>query len=124
MVVDDDADTLDMLSFAIDFLGGEAITASSAAEAYGLIADWKPMIVFSDINMPGEDGYSLIRSIKASTAENVAAIPFVALTAMARPEDSEKALSAGFVRHMPKPVDLEKVVNTILEFCVKTDAAV
>ncbi|MEJ7847530.1 MAG: response regulator [Pyrinomonadaceae bacterium] len=119
MVVDDDADTLDMLSFAIDLLGGEAITASSAAEAYGVIADWKPMIVFSDINMPGEDGYSLIRSIKASETENIAAIPFVALTALARPEDSERALSAGFVRHMPKPVDLEKVVNTILEFCVK-----
>ncbi len=122
MVVDDDADTLDMLSFAINLLGGEAITASSAAEAYGLIAEWKPMIVFSDINMPGEDGYSLIRSIQASKAGNVADIPFVALTAMARDEDSERALSAGFVRHMPKPVDLENVVKAILEFSVKTEA--
>lgn len=124
MIVDDDADTLDMLSFAIDLLGGEAKTANSAAQAYGLIADWKPMIVFSDINMPGEDGYSLIRSIKASSAENIAEIPFVALTAMARPEDNDKALSAGFVLHMPKPVDLEKVVQAIIEFCVKTDVPV
>ena len=123
MVVDDDADTLDMLSFAIDLLGGEAKTAGSAAEAYGLISDWKPMIVFSDINMPGEDGYSLIRSIKASATENIAAIPFVALTAMARPEDSDRALSAGFVLHMPKPVDLERVVKAILEFGMKAESA-
>jgi len=77
------------------------------------LREWRPDILLTDINMPGEDGYSLIRKLRALKPEHGANIPAIALTAMARAEDSESALSAGFQIHLAKPVDIDELAEAI-----------
>ena len=118
LVVDDDADTCEMLTFALNLLGAEAQATKSVAEAFASIADWKPDVLLTDINMPGEDGYSLIAKLRASNGRD-ANIPAIALTALARPEDSEAALSAGFQLHLSKPVNIEELAEAISNLAKK-----
>ncbi len=120
LIVDDDEDTCEMLSFALNLLGAEAQASNSVSEAFVSIADWQPDVLLTDINMPGEDGYSLINKLRSSTPENGANIPAIALTALARPEDSEQALSAGFQLHLSKPVDIDELASAIAVLTKKT----
>jgi signal transduction histidine kinase/DNA-binding response OmpR family regulator len=113
LIVDDDVDTCEMLTFALNLLGAEAQASKSVSEAFVSIDEWLPDILLTDINMPGEDGYSLINKLRALTPEKGANIPAIALTALARPEDSEHALSAGFQLHLAKPVDIEELAEAI-----------
>jgi signal transduction histidine kinase/DNA-binding response OmpR family regulator len=113
LIVDDDKDTCEMLTLALNLLGAEAQASKSVSEAFVSIADWHPDVVLTDINMPVEDGYSLITKLRALAPENGADIPAIALTAMARPEDSEHALSAGFQLHLAKPVDIDELAEAI-----------
>lgn len=113
LVVDDDHDTCEMLTFVLNQWGAETQAKMSVAEALKAFESWQPDILLSDISMPGEDGYSLINKIRTSGAAEKANIPAVALTALARPEDSEKALSAGYQMHVAKPIDTEKLVDVI-----------
>ena len=94
--------------------GAEVRTSSSVADAMKSLHEWRPDLLLTDINMPGEDGYSLIRKIRALAPEQGANIPAIALTAMARTEDSELALSSGFQMHIPKPVDIEELAEAIV----------
>jgi CheY-like chemotaxis protein len=71
--------------------------------------------------MPGEDGYSLITQIRASDDEQKSRLPAIALTAMARPEDGDKASSAGFQMHIPKPVEIEELVRAIVGLADNTE---
>jgi len=119
LIVDDDADTCEMLTFALNLLGAEAQASMSVSEAFVSIADWKPDILLTDINMPGEDGYSLINKLRTSTPKKGANIPAIALTALARPEDTEQALSAGFQLHLSKPVDIEELAEAIVNLAKK-----
>jgi signal transduction histidine kinase/DNA-binding response OmpR family regulator len=112
LIVDDDSDTCEMLTFALNLLGAETHTSTSASEAFASIADWQPDVLLSDINMPDEDGYTLLNRLRTSS-ENGAHIPAIALTALARPEDSEQAISAGFQLHLSKPVDIEELAEAI-----------
>jgi signal transduction histidine kinase/response regulator RpfG family c-di-GMP phosphodiesterase len=121
LVVDDDTDAREMLIFAFSRLGAEMVGASSAAEALALLDSDQPHVLLADINMPGEDGYSLIAKLRSSTPENGANIPAIALTAMARSEDIEKALAAGFQLHFAKPLDIDVLAQTISNM-VKADA--
>ena len=114
-IVDDDTDACNLLRFTLEMSGAEVKTSSSVADALRSWSEWRPDILLTDINMPGEDGYSLIRKIRALPPDQGADIPAIALTAMAREEDSESALSAGFQMHLPKPVDLEEMTSAILE---------
>ena len=75
---------------------------------------WWPDVLLSDIGMPGEDGYSLIRRVRAQEARHGRAIAAVALTAYARAEDRRKALSAGFQMHVPKPIDGEDLIAVMV----------
>jgi hypothetical protein len=121
LIVDDDADTCEMLTFALNLLGAEAQSSNSASEAFHSISDWKPDILLTDINMPGEDGYSLINKLRTSaTGSGAVAIPAIALTALARPEDSEQALSAGFQLHLAKPVDIDELAEAIVSLAKKS----
>jgi CheY-like chemotaxis protein len=79
--------------------------ASSASEALEAIATAPPDILISDIGMPGEDGYSLIKKVRALSPQKGGRIPAVALTAYARAEDRIKSLASGFQMHTPKPVE-------------------
>ena len=120
LIVDDDEDTCEMLSFALNLLGAEAHASNSVSEAFVSIAGWQPDVLLTDINMPGEDGYSLINRLRSSTPEKGSNIPAIALTALARPEDSEQALSAGFQLHLSKPVDIDELASAIAVLTKKT----
>ena len=119
LIVDDDADTCEMLTFALNQWGAQARASGSVTEAFTSIDEWRPDVLLTDINMPGEDGYSLINRLRSLTPEKGANIPAIALTAMARPEDSEQALSAGFQLHLAKPVDIEELAEAIANLTKK-----
>jgi CheY-like chemotaxis protein len=78
-----------------------------------MFQEWRPDVVIADIEMPGEDGLSLIRRIRALETTAGARVPAVALTAYGRAEDRMRTLSAGFSMHVPKPVDPAELVTVV-----------
>ena len=86
---------------------------SSTQEAMELIRSWKPHVLISDIGMPGNDGYSLIRQVRALPADRGGTVPAAALTAYARSEDRVKALAAGYQTHVTKPVDPSELIAVV-----------
>ncbi len=109
LVVDDEPDTRDMLQAGLGQCGAEVTAAASAAEALAAIEKHAPDLVISDIGMPGEDGYELMRRVRALPAEAGGRVPAIALTAYARVEDRMHALRAGYQMHVPKPVELAEL---------------
>jgi CheY-like chemotaxis protein len=105
LVVDDDIDGLELTEAILARAGAEVRTARTADAALALVREWRPDVVVSDIEMPGEDGYSLLRRLRALPPDAGGATPAIALTAYGRPEDRERCLAAGFAMHVPKPVD-------------------
>jgi signal transduction histidine kinase/ActR/RegA family two-component response regulator len=105
LVVDDDQDSLDLLEHTLTRAGATVVTASSAADALGAIERQVPDVLVSDIEMPGEDGYALIRRIRVLPASRGGLVPAAALTAYARSEDRVTALKMGYQIHLAKPVD-------------------
>jgi CheY-like chemotaxis protein len=87
--------------------------ARSAREAFKLLQALHPDIMVSDIGMPFEDGYELIRKVRALPEVNGGRVPAVALSAYARPEDRMKALRAGYQMHVAKPVQLNELVSIV-----------
>jgi signal transduction histidine kinase/ActR/RegA family two-component response regulator len=113
LVVDDEADARDVVSSALTGYRADVRAAASAREALQVFRSWRPDVLVADIGMPVEDGYSLIRSVRALPADAGGAVPAAALTAYARPEDRARALAAGYEEHVAKPVtplDLALVV--------------
>jgi PAS domain S-box-containing protein len=111
LAVDDDEDSRTLLSVILSKCGANVITCGSADEAIRALRSFRPDIVISDIGMPGEDGYALIRRIRSEHGGKK--IPAVALTAFARVEDRMKALSAGFNMHVPKPVEPAELITVV-----------
>jgi CheY-like chemotaxis protein len=105
LVVDDERDAREIVSIILGEAGAEIATASSTREALNTIERWKPNVLISDIGMPGESGYDLIRKVRALPAEKGGQTPAIALTAYARTQDRLKILSAGFQMHVPKPIE-------------------
>jgi len=105
LVVDDEPDALDVTSEILSRAGATVRGCRSASEALAMVADWRPDVLLSDIEMPGEDGYALIRKVRALEPELGGKVPAVALTAYGRPQDRMLALTAGYSMHVPKPVD-------------------
>ncbi|MCA1643726.1 MAG: response regulator [Acidobacteria bacterium] len=106
LVVDDEADTRDWIAAVLRRNGAAVRSCASAAEALRLLEAWEPDALVSDIGMPREDGYSLIKKVRKSGAGS--RVPAVALTAYASGEDRERALAAGFQEHLVKPVSRPK----------------
>ena len=113
LVVDDEADTRELIREVLRECGSEVITSGSAAEALVALEQHKPDILISDLGMPDEDGYSLISKIRALPSERGGQIPAAALTAYARAEDRMRVLRSGFQFHLPKPVDSAELVTVI-----------
>jgi PAS domain S-box/PAS domain S-box len=113
LVVDDDRDTLEMVTAVLTEYGATVQGAASAAEAIDTLQWYRPDVLVSDLAMPDEDGYSLIRKVRASEAESGQQIPAVALTALARVDDRMRALSAGFNMFVPKPVEPDELIAAI-----------
>ena len=117
LVVEDDDDARDLLRRALEDSQVEVQTASSAAQAIQLVRMYRPDVLVSDIGMPGEDGYELIRMVRELSPEEGSEVPAIALTAYARPEDRTRVLAAGYQLHLSKPVDPSKVVVGIASLC-------
>jgi PAS domain S-box-containing protein len=109
LVVDDDPDSLELVTETLRSFGAEVTAATSAADA--LEAGGRFDVIVSDIGMPGMDGYSFMRSIRSR--DTGADVPAIALTAYARDVDAERALRAGFQEHFAKPIDTQKLVDAV-----------
>ena len=120
LVVDDEADARDLLTTILGQYGVEVTTVATASEVLEALPRLKPSLLVSDIGMPGEDGYALIRKVRALDAEQGGEIPAVALTAYARAEDRIRALASGFQLHMPKPVNPEELVAVLANLAGRT----
>ena len=105
LVVDDDAETREVLKVALGFEGARVTTAPSVADAVAAIEARWPDVLVSDIGMPGEDGYDLIRRVRRLEAVRGRHIPAIALTAYAAAEDRRRTLQAGYDSHVAKPVE-------------------
>jgi PAS domain S-box-containing protein len=118
MVVDDEKDSRDLLEDVLSLCEAEVLAVASASEALEKIPEFNPEVIISDIGMPEQDGYELIKEIrKREKAQNLKRVPAIALTAYARVEDRMKALSSGFQMHVPKPVEpaeLAAVVSSLI----------
>ncbi len=113
LLVDDDPDTLDLLSEALKQQRAIVTAVGSAQAALEAIKKAKPDIVVSDIAMPGQDGYQLLERIKAMNADGSAPIPALAITAYAKHEDREAALSSGYQDYLAKPIELSELVTAV-----------
>jgi PAS domain S-box-containing protein len=113
LVVDDEADTRELLKTALGNCGAEVTIAGSVPEALAAIEEARPQVLISDIGMAGEDGYDLIKRVRALTAAQGGKIPAIALTAYARTEDRLRALRSGYQMHVPKPVELTELIAVV-----------
>jgi CheY-like chemotaxis protein len=114
LVVDDEADARELLVTVLEQFGAVPRAAGSVAEAVKVLREFRADVLVSDIGMPGEDGYVLLRRLRALEAERGSpGIPAVALTAYARGEDRRRALLAGFRMHVPKPVEPAELAEAI-----------
>lgn len=115
LLVEDDLDTLDLLSAALKHQRATVTAVTSAAEALASIRTSRPDIVVSDIAMPGEDGYQLIEKIQAMGCDSDRHIPVIAITAYAKEEDRERAISSGFLSYLAKPIELSELVSVLAD---------
>ncbi len=105
VLVDDEPDAREILSTILREAGAEVVAAAGSQAGLELVIQWKPDVLISDIGMPGEDGYELIRRVRALSSDQGGQVPAIALTAFARTQDRLKVLSAGYQTHVPKPVE-------------------
>jgi signal transduction histidine kinase len=113
LVLDDEADTRELLTTALEQCGARVTAVSSVPEVLEALDRETFHVLVSDIGVPGEDGYSMIRKVRARGADRGGNLPAAALTAYARTEDRVRALSSGFQMHLSKPIDPSELVATI-----------
>jgi Signal transduction histidine kinase len=120
LIVDDESETRELLVEVLSRCGAEVRASSSAHDALEALQTWKADVLISDIGMPGEDGYELIRKVRKMDPDQNGCIPAVALTAYARGEDRIRALSAGFQMHVSKPVEPAELAAVVASFAWQT----
>ncbi len=113
LVVDDETDSRRVVVRLLTRAGAQVKEADSASLVTGILAEWPADVLISDIAMPGEDGYSLIRRLRASPDAAWRTLPAMALTAFAREEDQAKALDAGFHLHLAKPFEPAALLSAV-----------
>ena len=113
LVVDDDDESRQVMAVHLENHHARVLTAASAAEALEVVQREHVDVLLADVGMPGEDGYALIRKLRALQVPGAATIPAAAVTAFARSEDRQRALQAGFTLHVAKPVDARSLVNAV-----------
>ena len=113
LAVDDDPDSLEMLTSLLRSQSATVVGATSAVEALEVLQKEAPNVVVSDIAMPDHDGYWLMEQLRRLAEEGGPAVPCVALTAFANATVRERALSTGFVAHLSKPFDPDQLVHTL-----------
>jgi CheY-like chemotaxis protein len=113
LLVEDDTDSSDMLVTALTYHGATVTAALSASEGLEKLREVGPDILISDVGLPIEDGYDLIRKVRGLPAHEGGATPAIALTGYVSQQDRSTAISAGFQEHIPKPVDVDNLVDLI-----------
>ena len=121
--VDDDSDSRELVKRVLSEHGADVWTAGSSDEARSVFSEVRPDVLVSDIGMPGEDGYKLIRSIRALPDDQGGKTPAAAVTALSRVEDRKRALLAGFHTHVAKPVEPAELVAVVASLAGRTGRA-
>lgn len=113
LVVDDEVDSREFIAMVLKECQAEVTAVTSVPEALQMLIQWQPDVLVSDIGMPGEDGYSLIRQVRSLPSDKGGNIPAAALTAYAGVEDRVRAIQAGFQLHLPKPIEPEELATVV-----------
>jgi len=113
LVVEDHADSRELLVFLLECLGTTVWAADTASEGLELLRRHRPDVVISDIGLPDEDGISLMRRVRSLSASEGGTTPAIALTALTTHQDRARILNAGFNEHLAKPVDTERLVKAV-----------
>ena len=113
LVVDDDADSRELMHRLLQERHAEVVLAQSGIEAMQIFDEYPPTVLVSDIGMPGMDGYELIRHIRSKPSANGGTVPALAVTAFARSDDRRKAMVAGYDMHVSKPIDPAELLAII-----------
>lgn len=113
LLVEDDADSREMLSAFLETHGINVSAVKSANEAIEQVSNFQPEVLISDVGLPERDGYDLVHDLRQLPATAGGAIPAIALTGYASLQDREKAISAGFQEHLSKPVDVDDLIHVI-----------
>ncbi len=122
LVVDDEPDSRDMVATVLELAGAEALVAGTAAEGLAILTRERPDVLLSDLEMPGEDGYALIRRVRALGPESGGLTPAAALTAYAGAEHRMRTLLAGFQLHVAKPVQPAELAAVVASLGSRTYA--
>jgi CheY-like chemotaxis protein len=113
LIVDDDEESRNVVTAYLETHDATVLTAVSAADALAVLQQQHVDVLLADVAMPGEDGYSLLRKVRALRDCRASGIPAAALTAFAREEDRLQALHAGFQMHLTKPIDARSLVAAV-----------
>jgi CheY-like chemotaxis protein len=113
LIVDDEPDVRELMVAALEQSGATVTSVGSAADALTVLSKADVDVLLADIAMPGQDGYELIKATRALPSSRAARVPAAAVTACARDDERQRALAAGFQRHVPKPVQPETLVRTV-----------
>jgi CheY-like chemotaxis protein len=120
VVVDDDRDSRDLICEVLRGAGATVFAAASAGQALGTLVVEHPDAIVSDLGMPGEDGFALIKRVRTLPDPRLAGVPALALSAHTRSADQRIALAAGFTDHLAKPVEPAKLVDAVLRLVLAT----
>jgi signal transduction histidine kinase/ActR/RegA family two-component response regulator len=121
LIVDDETDARDLIAFILTQHGANVVAAANVREAVEKFQSLKPDLIVSDIEMPDEDGFSLIEKLKAFNEGQKRKIPAIALTAHARPSERLKVLSSGYQIHLAKPVEPAELLAVVANFAAWND---
>jgi len=121
LVVDDEADTREFYTLVLEECGASVTAVSSVSDALESLRQQRPDVLLSDIGMPVQDGYALLRQVRALEVERGGRLPAVALTAYARDLDRQQAIAAGFEKHLPKPVEPAELVAVVANLAGVSD---
>ena len=115
LLLDDEPDTLELLAGLLSRHGAEVRPRANVRDALELVREWRPDVIVSDIAMPGEDGYTFIRQLRALPAAEGGTTPAVALTAYVGVRERTQVLSSGFQMYVPKPVEPSELLSALAE---------
>lgn len=119
LVVEDHAVVREVITLLLEDSGARVTAVPGVPEALEALGRERPNVMVSDIEMPGEDGYALIRKVRALPPDRGGQTPAAALTGLCTPADRALALRAGFQDHMAKPVDARQLVSVVTTLAAK-----
>jgi PAS domain S-box-containing protein len=121
LVVDDDRDTLEVVKQLLEHAGADVTAAASAEEALEAMQRAPPDVIVSDIGMPGQDGYELIRRVRGLSPERGGKVPAAALTAFTQSDHRQRALAAGFQLYLAKPIEPDELTAAVAKLAGRAE---